>query len=92
MDGSNTGGGVPRALTVKEAAALLGMTPGGVRGAILRGYLPASKNRDGHLVIQSYNLGAYHLSGDCRLYPPECMSFARRRALHDYLEVVTGAR
>lgn len=91
MDGSNTDGGVPRTLTVREAAGLLGMTAGGVRGAILRGHLHASKNAEGHLVIKSYDLGAYHLTGDCRHYPPECMTFGRRRVLHDYLETVTSA-
>jgi len=91
MDGSRSNGKVPRTLSVKEAAALLGMTSGGLRGAILRGKIHASKDGEGRLTISSHDLAAFHLSGDGRNYPPESMTPARRVALHRYLETMLDA-
>lgn len=81
---------LPHVLTVREAARLLGMTAGGVRGAILRGKLPASTDTEGRLVLRSHNLAAYHLYGDARRFPEDRMRAATRAALHDYLETVTS--
>lgn len=89
MDGVTTNGKVPRTLSVKEAAALVGLTAGGLRGAIQRGRVFAFKDPDGRLLIRSHDLAAFHISGDGRLYPPEGMTPARRVALHQYLETMT---
>lgn len=90
MKSSIPNGKVPRTMSVKDAAALLGLTPGGLRGAILRGKLHAEKNGDGQLVIRSHNLAAYHLYGDGSAYPEERMGPSARVHLHDYLETMCG--
>lgn len=83
-----TNGKVPRTLSVREAAALIGMTAGGLRGAILRGKLRAHKDAAGQLLIRSFNLGAFHLYGDVRVYPEDKMGPHARVVLHDYLETM----
>lgn len=88
MDGVTTNGKVPRTLSVKEAAALVGLTAGGLRGAILRGKVFAFKDADGRLLIRSHDLAAFHLSGDGRLYPQDEMTPERRVVLHQYLETM----
>lgn len=77
-------------MSVKDAAALLGLTAGGLRGAILRGKLRAEKNGDGQLVVRSHNLAAYHLYGDGSIYPEDQMGPNTRVHLHQYLEVMCG--
>lgn len=91
MDGLNTNGNVPRTLSVKEAAALVGLSAGGLRGAILRGKVRAEKDDEGRLQIRSHDLAAFHLCGDGRYYPQEKMTPTRRVALHRYLETMTDA-
>lgn len=88
MQTSPQTGRVPHTLTVRQAAALVGMTPGGLRGAILRGRLSAHREADGRLVVRSHNLAAFHLYGDGRRYPEEKMGPTARVALHDYLETM----
>ena len=88
----NTNGRVPRILSVKEAAALVGLTAGGLRGAIQRGKIFAFKDSEGHLQIRSHDLAAFHISGDGRLYPQEGMTPGRRVTLHAYLETMIDAR
>jgi hypothetical protein len=78
---------LPRELTVKQASSLIGMTQGGLRGAILRGKLPASKDEHGRLLILSHNLAAYHLYG--KTYPEDQMKPSTRATLHIYLETLT---
>jgi len=82
-------GSLPYEFTVQEAASLIGMTAGGLRGAILRGRLRAEKDEEGKLVIRSHNLAAFHLYGDGRLFPEENMKPSTRVTLHHYLETVT---
>jgi len=77
-------------MSVQEASALISMSAGGLRGAILRGKLRAEKDHDGKLIIRSYNLGAFHFSGDVSHYPEEKMSPAARVLFHDYLETMCG--
>lgn len=91
MDEVITNDKVPRIMSVKEAATLVGMTPGGLRGAILRGKISAFKDQDGHLQIRSHDLAAFHISGDARSYPQEGMTLGRRAALHNYLETMVDA-
>jgi hypothetical protein len=79
---------LPTTLSVHEAASLLGMTAGGLRGAILRGRLLAEKDARGCLTIRSHELAAFHLYGDRRLVPDEQMSRSKQTALHRYLETV----
>ena len=79
---------ISEVLTVKESATLLGMTAGGVRGAILRGKLRAHKDDGGKLVVRSHNLAAFHLYGDGRVFPEEEMRLSNRVMLHEYLEVM----
>lgn len=83
-------GNLPYVFTVQEAASLIGMTAGGLRGAILRGRLRAQKNQEGKIEIHSHNLAAFHLYGDSRVYPEEEMKPTTRVILHKYLETVTG--
>lgn len=79
---------MPRTMTLVEAAKITGYTSGGLRGAVLRGRLRAEKDRDGRLVVQSYNLAAFHLYGNDSLYPEEKMRPFTRVVLHNYLETV----
>jgi hypothetical protein len=81
---------LPTTFTVKDAAKLLGMTSGGLRGAILRGKLRADKI-DGQHIIKSYNLAVFHLYGDNRDFPEDEMLPKNRIALHTYLETMTSA-
>ena len=80
---------LPRSFTVSQAAKLIGMTAGGLRGAILRGKLPASRDASGRLTVFSHSLAAYHLCGDATHYPEDKLGPRTRVALHDYLETVT---
>jgi hypothetical protein len=91
MDGLITNGKVLRTMSVKDAAALVGMTPGGLRGAILRGKIHAEKDDEGRLQIRSHDLAAFHICGDGRHYPQESMTPTRRVALHRYLEAMVDA-
>jgi hypothetical protein len=81
---------LPQTFTVKEAAKLLGMTSGGLRGAILRGKLRADKIKGQH-IIKSYNLAAFHLYGDNRTVSEDTMTPKKQLTLHDYLETMTRA-
>ena len=90
MESSKSNGRVPYVLSVKEAAALVNLTAGGLRGAIQRGKLRAEKDPEGKLVIRSHNLAAYHLYGDGSLYPEERMGPTVRVLLHHYLETMCG--
>jgi len=92
MEDVNTTGKMPHILSVKEAAGLVGLTAGGLRGAILRGKVCAFKDQDGRLLIRSHDLAAFHISGDGSLYPQESMTPGRRVALHQYLETMVDAR
>lgn len=85
------GDALPHQLTVKQAAQIVEMTPGGLRGAILRGKLLAQKNQEGLLLIKSHNLAAFHLYGDCKHFPEDTMTPTNKVALHDYLETVACA-
>jgi len=87
---SKPNGRIPYVLSVKEAAALVNLTAGGLRGAIQRGKLRAEKDHEGKLTIRSHNLAAYHLYGDGSLYPEERMGPTIRVLLHNYLETVCG--
>ena len=80
-----------RVFTVKEAAGLLGMTSGGLRGAILRGKLRAHKNEHGKHVIKSHNLGAFLLYGDNSAFPEDTMEPKNISAFNSYLETMTSA-
>lgn len=77
---------IPARFLVKDAAAILGLTAGGLRGAILRGKLPAFKAEDGRLYIDRVQVAAYHLYG-CSL-PEESLTDSRSTALTDYLRTV----
>lgn len=88
MTSARDDGSLPRVLNVHDAAILLGMTAGGLRGAILRGRLRAEKDSQGCLLIQSHDLAAFHLYGDVRAMPDEDSSPSRQVALHRYLETV----
>jgi hypothetical protein len=81
---------LPETFTVKEAAKLLGMTSGGLRGAILRGKLRADKIKGQH-IIKSYNLAVFHLYGDNRAFPEDTMKPKNKLFLHNYLETMTRA-
>jgi hypothetical protein len=82
---------LPHQLTVKQAAKIMEMTPGGLRGAILRGKLDAQKNEEGILLIKSHNLAVLHLYGSCDHFPEDTMTPTNKIALHDYLETIVHA-
>ena len=80
-----------RLFTVKEAAELLEMTSGGLRGAILRGKLRAHKNDNGKHVIKSHNLAVFHLYGDNSAFPEDTMEPKSIAAFNSYLDTMTSA-
>lgn len=82
---------LPLLFTVKEAAELLEMTPGGLRGAILRGKLRSHKNEQGQHVIRSHNLAIFHLYGDNDSFPEDALEPKNIAAFNSYLETMTRA-
>jgi hypothetical protein len=79
---------VPTRFHVKDAAEILGLTAGGLRGAILRGKIPAEKGEDGKHYLKAIDVATYHLYGFT--YPETEMSTSQRHALFDYLRTVTS--
>lgn len=57
---------LPGELSVKEAAELLGLTTGGLRGIILRHRLPAHKDAEGRHVLDTRDVASYHFYGQHR--------------------------
>lgn len=74
------------AMSVKEAAGYLDMTPGGLRGAIQRGRIPASKTSDGTIVLRAIDVAAYHFYGTT--FPDEMMTPKRKELLLHFLLTV----
>ena len=77
---------LPVRFQVKDAAEILGLTAGGLRGAILRGKLPAEKGDDGKHYIKAIDVASYHLYGFA--WPEAEMANGQRQALEDYLKTV----
>lgn len=73
---------LPDTLTVKEAARYLGLTPGGVRGAILRNKIPAFKENE-RLLVYTDDIASYHVYGG--VYPRDRMSSTQRKLLREIL-------
>lgn len=69
--------------SVKEAAALIGMSGGGIRGAIRRGSMIADHDAEGRIRIYSHNLASYLVYG--LPYPEEKMSAGQKKILHELL-------
>lgn len=90
MDSSKTDGKVPHTLSVQEAATLISMNAASLRGAIQRGNLRVEEDDEGDPVVRSYNLGAFHFSGDTSHYPEEKMGPETRVIFHAYLETMCG--
>ena len=77
---------IPARFLVKEAAEILGMTAGGLRGCILRGKLPAEKSVDGKLYVNAVHVASFHLYG--KVLTDGSLTPTRKVALVEYLKTV----
>lgn len=74
---------LPDVLTVKEAAQFLGLTAGGLRGAVLRGKLPSHKDDAGKILLHTDDVASLCFYG--AVYPREKMTSTQRHMLREIL-------
>lgn len=70
-------------MSLREAAQWLGVTDGGLRGAVRRGKLKASKDSDGLTVVSTADLGSMLLYG----FSVQIKTETQRQALEDFFWV-----